>query len=168
MAKPLLPMRLLAAITAVCVVSTGCGDGRPARVPVSGRVTIDGQPLSYGFIQFRPAGARASSARLNSEGRFTLKCFEDGDGAIPGQHEIVVMANEQIGANKTLWHTPKKYADQQTSGLKQEITGPTENLTIHLSWDGGRPFVEDDNTGAIEPYRPAVHRRNDSPQQARN
>jgi hypothetical protein len=31
-----------------CIV--GCGDGRPARFPVSGTVTIDGAPVTHGSI----------------------------------------------------------------------------------------------------------------------
>jgi hypothetical protein len=152
-------MRFLAAAIGVTVlVLNGCGDGRPMRVPVSGRVLIDGRPLTYGFVQFRPAGSRVSAAKLDDQGHFTLKCFAEGDGAVPGSHTIVVMANEPISSTKALWHAPKKYADYRTSGLQQEIANSTYDLVVNLTWAGGQPFVEDEDTGAIEPYRPEIHK----------
>ena len=30
----------------------------------------------------------------------------------------------------------------ETSGLTCEISGPTDALTINLTWDGGKPFIE--------------------------
>lgn len=120
----------------------GCGDGRPSRVPVSGRVMIDGQPLKYGHIRFMPEEGRPSSGRLNSEGRFTLSCFEKEDGALLGTHRITVTAGEYVSDTKTIWHAPKKYTDPDASGLTQVISGPTDDLVINLSWDGKQPFVE--------------------------
>ena len=43
---------------------------------------------------------------------------------------------------KTRWHGPKKYADPNTSGLLAEISGPKDDLTFNISWNGGKPFVE--------------------------
>jgi hypothetical protein len=115
-------------------------------------VRIDGKPLTCGFVQFVPADARSSSARLDEDGHFILNCFEDGDGAVIGEHQVAVIAAEQLSPNKKLWHAPKKYVDYRTSGLKKEIAGPMEDLTIDISWDGGRPFVEDVDTGERTPY----------------
>jgi hypothetical protein len=120
----------------------GCSDGRPARVPVSGRVLIDGQPLKYGQIQFIPDNARLSGGRIDAEGRFTLSCFEQDDGVVLGLHRVTVTAGEFVSASKTRWHAPKKYIDPARSGLTQQISGPKDDLIINISWDGGKPFVE--------------------------
>jgi hypothetical protein len=127
---------------AVSTCFTGCGDGLPRRVPVSGKVLIDGQPLKCGFVRFIPTGARPSGGKLDAEGRFTLACFEGDDGAVPGKHRIEVAANETLSATKVRWHAPKKYNDFATSGLEQDITEPTDSVVINLSWQGGKPFVE--------------------------
>ena len=37
-------------------VAVGCGDGRPARVAVAGRVLIDGKPVERGYVRFVPRG----------------------------------------------------------------------------------------------------------------
>lgn len=121
----------------------GCGDGRPARVPVSGRVLIDGQPLKHGYVRFTPGNSRASTGQLDSDGRFTLACFEPGDGAVLGTHKVSVMSQEPIGQESIKWHVPKKYADPETSHLTQEITKPTDTIVINLTWDGqSGPFME--------------------------
>jgi hypothetical protein len=124
----------------VCLM--GCGDDRPSRVPISGQVLIDGQPLQFGYVKFVPAGGRPSISSLDKEGRFKLACFEDDDGAILGVHRVEVAAGEQLGPTKVRWHAPKKYADFRSSGLQQEITTTSESVVINLSWDGGKPFVE--------------------------
>jgi len=120
----------------------GCGDGRPARVPVSGQVLIDGKPLTCGFIRLMPSGVRPASAQIGPDGHFTLQTFEPGDGTVPGTHPVMVLAAEQLSGSKQRWHAPKKYANTATSGLTATIDGPTDSLVINLSWEGGKPFVE--------------------------
>lgn len=129
----------------VCVVLalTGCGDGRPSRVPVSGLVVIDGQPLTCGNIKFVPEAGRPSLGKIEADGRFTLTCYDRGDGAIPGSHRVQVSANRVISNTKIEWHAPTKYADFRTSELKVEITEPVDDLRIELSSDGQKlPFIE--------------------------
>lgn len=133
--KTLIVFALLAGIA-------GCGDGLPVRVPVSGRVLIDGKPLAYGTIRFIPAGQRASRGTIDSSGRFALSCYTQNDGAVLGKHSVEVSAGERVKPTLMRWHAPKKYQDQATSGLSQEIAGPTEDLTIELTWAGGKPFNE--------------------------
>jgi hypothetical protein len=134
----------LLCIGSVCLL--GCGDGRPKRVHVSGKVLIDGQPLKIGYVQFIPQGARPAGGKIDSEGHFALTCFEPGDGAVPGVHRVTVTASEFVSSTATRWFAPKKYNDVSKSGLQQEITGPTDEVVINLTWDGGKPFVE--NTAA--------------------
>lgn len=120
----------------------GCGDGRPERFAVSGQVLIDGEPLTYGSIKFVPEGARPSSGKLDEQGRFVLSTYGKNDGIIPGTHRVEVNAAEWLSGKKRKWHAPPKYFRYKTSGLTQEITGPTDSLVINLTWDGGEPFVE--------------------------
>ena len=126
----------------VTIALIGCGDGRPKRLAVSGQVLIDGKPLGYGFVRFVPQGSRPSGGRLDEQGRFTLSCYGANDGIIPGVHRVEVDGSESISSTQTKWHAPKKYFRYKSSGLQQEITGPTDSLVINLSWDGGKPFVE--------------------------
>ncbi len=124
------------------LVATGCGDGRPDRLRVSGQVLIDGKPLTHGYIRFVPTGSRPSGGPIGEDGRFTLSCYERDDGIIPGVHRVEVDASEPLSSKKLKWHAPKKYFRYTTSGLEQEITEATDSLVINLTWDGGEPFVE--------------------------
>lgn len=129
-------------LLAVVALAWGCGDGRPTRVKVSGQVLIDGQPLTVGNIKFVPEGSRPSSAQLNAEGRFTLTCYDGDDGVVPGKHRVQISSMEIIDGSKVKWFAPRKYADFRSSKLEYEITEPTENLKIELTWDGGKPFIQ--------------------------
>ena len=132
--------RVAAAMT--CLFIAGCGDGRPSRVPVSGSVVIDGQPVTHGSIMFIPAGGRPAGGSVDTQGHFALTCYEPGDGATPGHHRVKVTAVEPINERSSRWLAPKKYADEKTSGIEVEITEPVDDLKIELTWDGGKPFVE--------------------------
>jgi hypothetical protein len=136
----LIPPVLFAALASIAVF--GCSDGRPSRVPVSGQVLIDGQPLKYGSVRFTPDNARMSGGLLDAEGRFSLSCFERNDGAVIGVHRVTIAAGETLSPTKVRWHAPKKYSDLGTSGLVQEIKDPDDSLVINLTWDGGKPFDE--------------------------
>jgi hypothetical protein len=113
-------------------------------------VLIDGQPLKYGVVRFLPAHARSSGGTLDKNGHFTLTCFEPGDGAVIGMHGVEVSGAEAITDYSVKWHAPKKYANYRTSGLQQEIKGATDSVVISLSWDGGKPFVETDESAAAD------------------
>jgi hypothetical protein len=147
---------LLTMVTAVALL--GCGDGRPTRAPVSGQVLIDGRPLEFGYVNFIPNEGRSSGAKLGPEGRFSLTCFEQNDGAIVGSHRVAVNAGEPVGADRIRWHAPKKYVDPASSGLIQEVPGPIEGLVIRLSWDGGKPFVEQSEADT-EPLPESLRRK---------
>jgi len=126
----------------VTMAATGCGDGRPRRVLVSGQVLIDGQPLGHGFVRLLPEGGRVSVGKLNDEGRFAMSTYGRYDGVITGEHRMEIDGSEEVGAKQRKWHAPKKYAAYQTSGLVQNITEATDTLVIDLTWDGKEPFVE--------------------------
>ncbi len=136
-------LRVFIAAAMFAIVSlAGCDDGRPQRVPVSGRVLIDGQPLTHGFVQVVPAGDRAASGKIGADGRFTLTTFEENDGCVLGTHAVAVIGLESMGAGAQKWHAPKIYASPETSGLTIDVTGPTDSIELNLTWDGGKPFIE--------------------------
>jgi hypothetical protein len=127
------------------VALLGCGDGRPNRVPVSGKVEIDGAPLSFGSIVFMPEHGRQSFGNLGKCGHFTLSCYASNDGAVLGKHKIRILASENISETTDKVHAPKRYENVQTSGLSEEITGPKDSLMIILTWKGdahGKPYTE--------------------------
>lgn len=124
------------------VASTGCSDGRPELVPLSGRVLIDGKPLETGYIRILPKGKRAASGKLGPGGIFSISTYDSNDGVVAGKHAVTVIALEPINAQTQKWHAPKKYAAVATSGLEIDASEPTDAAEINLSWDSGAPFIE--------------------------
>jgi hypothetical protein len=122
---------------------TGCSDGRPTRVPVSGTVLIDGKPLKQGNIKFVPSGGRPSAGQIGADGKFVLTCYDGNDGAIPGSHRVQVASNRIISDSKIEWFAPPSYADFRTSGVEVQIDEPTDDMRIELSWGKRKgPYIE--------------------------
>jgi hypothetical protein len=86
------------------VALVGCGNAGYA--PVSGVVTLDGQPYARAVVSFQPIGTkdnqnpgRGSSAYTDENGRFVLKCDNSIDGAVIGKHTVRIMTrgNDVVG-----------------------------------------------------------------------
>jgi len=87
------PKRSLFLGALLLAVSAGCGG--PKVVPVSGRVTLDGNPLAGARISFEPVKGTVdelSIATTDADGRYQLKNFSsDRMGAVPnGTSGLVV------------------------------------------------------------------------------
>jgi len=131
---------LLTAMLALLVM-TGCGDGRPTRVPVAGRVIIDGKPLNQGAIRVLPVDARQASSTIGPDGAFKLTTFTPGDGCVKGTHRVEIIASEIKGSNR-VGLVPAKYRDARTSDLSLTVSGPTTDALIELKWNGEAPSLE--------------------------
>jgi hypothetical protein len=86
----------LAVLGAFALTSVvGCG---PRRLPVSGTVTVDGQPLNVGQLVFTPDTAKGNTARVVctsriKDGRYNLETngvtrSESGSGVPPGWYKV--------------------------------------------------------------------------------
>lgn len=143
----------------------GCGgSGRPKTVPVTGVVTLDGKPIEGANVTFYPdtgesaatggpqkktdAATRPATGTTDKEGKFTLKTFEEGDGALPGKYRVGIVKKEVTGfladkdglsggiapeGIKEKWIVPQKYADPKTSGLTAEVKPGMEPLEFKLT-----------------------------------
>ena len=131
---------------------SGC-DSRPTRVPVSGKVVIDGEPLKYGTVVFVPELGRQSTGPIDENGAFTLTCYEPGDGALIGKHRVEVLAGQSLSSTSLKWHAPKKYSERKTSDLTQQVDGPMDSVEIKLTWKGSppeKPYIERSDASADE------------------
>jgi hypothetical protein len=156
------------AIFVALTALTGC-DSRPTRVPVSGKVLIDGQPLKFGGVTFVPEGGRSSSGALDQDGKFSLTCLTPNDGALIGKHQIQVIATETINDTTIRIHAPKKYGELQSSGLSEEIKGPTDTVVINLTWKGNvpdKPYLEKFGSPEDEAPRARLYRKKSPENQA--
>jgi hypothetical protein len=126
---------LLLLLASASLAIPGCGDGRPVRVPVSGKVLIDGQPVTKGSIQFHEDDGRPARGSIGSDGSFTLTTFDEGDGCTPGNHRVsVISCDEPPGMRR--WFIPKRYSKPEESGIVTSIDGPTDSIRIDLTWNG--------------------------------
>ena len=90
--------RCLRWASAICItVSLGCESKPHGLAPVSGIVTLDGQPVSGVRVTFQPSGrdvenpGPGSSAFSDASGRYELKTVRDEHGAVPGQHTVRIL-----------------------------------------------------------------------------
>lgn len=87
---------LVFATIGIVAALLGCGSPHDL-APVAGQVTIDGQPYPGCKVIFSPVAkadeqvsGRSAYARADSEGRFVLTTYNEGDGALVGMHRITL------------------------------------------------------------------------------
>src|SRR5215470_13236777 len=88
--------RLLPLLAALAVGAVGCGNDQVA--PVSGRVTLDGQPLANAAVTFQPVRTEGkgnpgpgSGGFTDADGRYTLKVTgTEARGAVVGKHKVTI------------------------------------------------------------------------------
>lgn len=122
---------------ALALVATGCGRS-VGLVPVRGRVTIDGEPLTTGAVMLQPDAGPASQAKINPDGSFCLGTFEPEDGAIPGRAVVRVVCRKDItpaGGERAFGPSliPEHYTRFETSGLEVDVQPGMDSLDIALT-----------------------------------
>ena len=88
-------MRTSTALSAILLltVACGCSDSQIPTWPVSGMVVLeDGTPLETGTVEFASDdGLHTARGKIQNDGSFRLTTFDDGDGAVAGDHDAVVI-----------------------------------------------------------------------------
>jgi hypothetical protein len=130
----------------LALLLSGCGDDRPELHQVSGRVTIDGEPVTAGNVRVLVRGGRAAYGQIGPDGRFALTTYGDEDGVMGGTHGVTVTAAELVGSTRR-WLAPKRYSDPATSDVEIAIDGPRDDLEIALTWGGDVPLAEEVHEG---------------------
>jgi len=85
-------------LLAALVVLAGCNKGPYEVAAVSGRVTLDGQPVANAAVMFQPVAPEGtvnpgpgSYGITDAEGRYTLKLVgKETGGAVVGRHKVRV------------------------------------------------------------------------------
>lgn len=99
-----------------CLLLAGCSDAPSSRlVPISGVVTMDGQPLAGALVEFEPVPGRAGDPSFNpssagttdDEGRFRLDT-PFGSGAVPGEHLVKIWETVEVESDEEELHPEKK------------------------------------------------------------
>ncbi len=151
-------MQLIQRCFALCasglLVFSGCGDGRPSLVPITGTVTLNGAPVEGAQLGFEPQGiegySRPSMAITDAQGKFTVGTYDKADGIPAGSYKVSVFKRDVVGklpesynsedtaANIApvtyKWTVPQKYSTTLDSGIVVEVSsGGMKPDTIALT-----------------------------------
>jgi hypothetical protein len=112
----------------------GCGDGRAERVPVTGTVVYRGQPVAGAEVMFMSKSGRPARAITDERGRFELSSYATGDGAILGEHTVLVVKKVEANPGRTKNPyaptrdvLPVRYGSPKDSGLTANVEKGAEN-----------------------------------------
>ncbi len=124
---------LLPVILMLAFAVGGCNHSEtgPTTIPVTGKVTYKGEPLSNATVSFTANGTgKSCDAITNEAGEFSLQTYlPNGDakaGAVAGEYEVTVIKLDE--SNLSMSAPPKhllpvKYSRTKTSGLSASISG---------------------------------------------
>ncbi|QDV22729.1 carboxypeptidase-like regulatory domain-containing protein [Aureliella helgolandensis] len=133
----------------------GCSGGRsenpdwPERIPVSGVVTYQGDPVEGAEVTFTNTAASSTGAgKTDSGGRFYLTTYVERDGVVPGQQAVAIRCVEVIdntpegtdlsaggvaATPEVKWLVPKIYSNSSKSGLSADVSeAGTNEFTFDL------------------------------------
>jgi hypothetical protein len=140
-------IRFLGLILLLLAVA-GCQRG-PRIVPVSGTITLDGQPVKDAAVMFMlNPGNRIATGITDAAGRYSLSTHPTGNGAFEGNHTVTVSlyrdesspgTNTPEGAVsgsslvKIVWLVPEKYSQPAASGLTATVSRGQSSYDFQLS-----------------------------------
>jgi hypothetical protein len=139
-----LSMLMLTVIGAALL--NGCGSRDPATHAVTGTVIYRGKPVESAGVMFMPNNGRPASAITDAQGRFTLRTFKDGDGAVEGENVVCVSKSIPASGDTTkdpmfkrmISLLPERYASPVTSPLKVTVNAKGSN-DFNLELTDGPP-----------------------------
>ena len=127
----MMPKLALAALLALSGAGCGAKSEFPETFPVSGKVTYKGQPVTKGTVTFQPDQGQPATGAIQPDGTYQLSTFAEKDGALPGHHKVMIIANDadpnlmpgsSPGYKPPKDLIPKKYNNRETSGLEATVS----------------------------------------------
>lgn len=127
-------------LTLLCAV-TGCwGGGLGAEV--SGKVTLDGEPIGPGVVIFAPVAGDENPATgaIQTDGSYFLKTSRE-EGLRPGKYKVAVQINEiptdlapgQRDMRPAKSRIPIKYIDVKSSGMEYDVAAGSSTINIEMT-----------------------------------
>lgn len=138
-------------LTSLLVASSaGCSsENRIETGTVSGVVTYNGDPLQIGSLLFVPVGGGPSAeANIGTDGSFEMGTYEDDDGAVLGEHKVMITAFTSPGGSglpedvidgdgAPVSVIPDFYGDLEKSGLKVDVKSGDNSIDFVLTSTAG-------------------------------
>lgn len=121
------------AIVLLLTLSTawGCGgsDSTPAQtIPVKGKVTYKGQPVTSGRVVFEPEGrGREAHGEIMPDGTYELTSFNQGDGVPTGDYRVSVKGRTKSAK------LPLKFGSLEASKIARQVAADKSDYPIELN-----------------------------------
>lgn len=119
-----------AALLVALIAAAGCGGPKaPTLVSVTGKVQMNGQPLTAGSVIFYPEAANEykddkPSSLLQLDGSFTMKTYPFGDGVPLGKYKVTLAPELAKRVGKPQYADPKQtpwQIDVPAAGLTDQL-----------------------------------------------
>lgn len=137
------PRVLTCFAVASLILVSGCGKQESELIPVTGTVKIDGVLAPNIMVRFMPDimdknMGPSSSAITNEKGEFTLKCDDQRDGAVGGNHVVtfIDMDEERPAQGEESTRPPRIHSVWTTAAGGSRVTvtaGQPVNLELKNS-----------------------------------
>jgi hypothetical protein len=145
---------LLMGLAAVMTVA-GCGPSLPAGAKPTHKTTVTvtykGAPVEGATITFLGPESTTAVGMTDAQGKAKMKTYVEGDGAIEGQHKVLISKVETVGGApaadqdspnyvppvnvpppQVKYHVPQKYEAPGTSGLTADVKSGPNEITFEL------------------------------------
>jgi len=123
-------------LLAIIAFASGCGNpsgDQPELAPVTGTVTMNGQPLAGASVRFYPSEGRPSAGVTNDQGEYELVYLQGNKGAIIGSHTVRISTqdeeNDPMGEQNTET-VPARYNRETTLSATVENKSNAIDFTL--------------------------------------
>jgi hypothetical protein len=130
-------------VLALVAATAGCGGSQAS---VSGRVTLDGEPVDHGTVTFQPTGGGpVGYGVIRSGGSYSVQTGQQ-PGVAPGEYVVTVQsvsevteAQRQAAVSGTMTEatgqllTPPRYASRETTPLRFQLKRGGNRVDLELT-----------------------------------
>ncbi len=121
-----------------CPFMLGCGSSRLPMIPVQGKVTHQGKPLTFGAVIVQPDIGPPAIGAIQSDGSFRL-ATEGREGVVVGKHKVAITCYDTEAPGRApdpkgrlgKLLIPSKYIHTQTSGLVVDVKPDTGIIEVN-------------------------------------
>lgn len=152
--------RALAVLLCAALAAAGCGGVKdaPKSVPIRGKVTLKGEPITSGEVVYTPVKTgegRMARGGIGPDGTFQMRTSPSVPGVVPGEYGISLVVPDETASASTAGPSgapverppprhlqpqqqkatvPAKYLSPESSGLKETVdenhSGTTDIVLI--------------------------------------